>query len=52
MLLNWEHEVLEIDGREIKCRVPLLSEVPTVEVKAVKSYSIPAPDRDGHRGAD
>ena len=39
---NWEHEVLEIDGREIKCRVPLLSEIPTVEVKAVKSYSIPA----------
>ena len=39
---NWEHEVLEIDGREVKCRVPLLSEVPTVEVKAVKSYSIPA----------
>ena len=34
--------MLEIDGREIKCRVPLLSEVPTVEVKAVKSYSIPA----------
>ena len=39
---NWEHDVLEIDGQEIKCRVPLLSEVPTVEVKAVKSYSIPA----------
>ena len=34
--------MLEIDGQEIKCRVPLLSEVPTVEVKAVKSYSIPA----------
>ena len=39
---NWEHNVLEIDGQEIRCRVPLLHDIPTEEVRAVKTYVIPA----------
>ena len=39
---NWEHNVLDIDGQEIKCRVPVTSDVPTVNVQAPKSYFIPA----------
>ena len=39
---NWEANTLEIDGQEIKCRVPVIAEEPTIEVKAVRSYVIPA----------
>ena len=39
---NWEQNTLEIDGNELKCRVPLLKDIPAVDVKAVKSYTIPA----------
>ena len=50
---NWEHNVLEIDGQEIRCRVPLLHDIPTEEVRAVKTYVIPARTEmviEGQRG--
>lgn len=39
---NWEQNTLEIDGQEIKCRVPLIKDIPAADVKALKSYTIPA----------
>jgi hypothetical protein len=39
---NWEQNTLEIDGDEIKCRIPLLKDIPALNVKAVRSYTIPA----------
>ena len=39
---NWEHNVLEVDGQEIRCRVPLLNDIPTEDVRAVRTCVIPA----------
>lgn len=38
---NWEQKTLEIDGNEIKCRVPLINDIPAVDIKAVRSYTVP-----------
>jgi hypothetical protein len=33
---NWEQNMLEIDGQEIKCRVPVIEEIPEIDVKAMR----------------
>jgi hypothetical protein len=38
---DWGRNTLEIDGEEIKCRVPVLEEIPSVEVYASKNYTVP-----------
>ena len=38
---DWGRDTLEIDGDVIKCRVPVLDEIPTVSIYVARSYTIP-----------